>query len=238
MTSSPPPPEPHYTIPSVTETLQTSFDSMDSLPLLLGTSEYDSVMNQQIQLHQDMLKQNEMVWNKTCDEYSNDNGNTRGLSEVDAIPSQSLRDSDISNIFLQNVDVMLNAPERENDFDDTNLFDFLKWLYYDKVLETYMFVILIKHQSLKKQHRIRTHWRWSWIMKRVDGRRKLEESIVKKSLKYYVNKSGQNADPSNWRRELKYCWSSSATINPSIWLVDEELSLRRGSVGRESRKEE
>ena len=101
---------------------------MDSLPLLLGTSEYDSVMNQQIQLHQDMLKQNEVVWNKTCDEYSNDNGNVRGLSEADIPPSQSMRDSDISNIFLQNVDVLLNVPEQENDLDDTNLFDFLKWL--------------------------------------------------------------------------------------------------------------
>ncbi len=101
---------------------------MDSLPLLLGTSEYDSAMNQQIQLHQDMLKQNEVVWNKTCDEYSNDNGNVRSFSEADILPSQSMRNSDISNTFLQNVDVLLNVPEQESELDDANLFDFLKWL--------------------------------------------------------------------------------------------------------------
>ena len=101
---------------------------MDSLPLLLGTSEYDSAMNQQIQLHQDMLKQNEVVWNKTCDEYSNDNGNVRSFSEADILPSQSMRNSDISNTFLQNVDVLLNVPEQESELDDAKLFDFLKWL--------------------------------------------------------------------------------------------------------------
>ena len=126
MTSSSSPSEPRYTIPSVPESLRTSIDSMDSLPLLLGTSEYDSAMNQQIQLHQDMLKQNEVVWNKTCDEYSNDNGNVRSFSEADILPSQSMRNSDISNTFLQNVDVLLNVPEQESELDDANLFDFLK----------------------------------------------------------------------------------------------------------------